>query len=530
MTCEPLESPGPQERVPPLVWGVAICGVLVAAFFLCLHPIAVTDFWWQAKTGELIVRQGIPRSDPFGWTSGGAPWMVHEWLTEVFFYLALTRLGEWSLVLYKAGLAVLALGLVGLRAWKRSGSLPLSLGVVLLAALVVRNYADLRPQMLTFVLLAGLLLALDEYREGRLPRLPWLLPLVFLLWANLHGGVVVGLALAAIWVAGEALGRRFYAAGGPSVGPPALGVLAAAVAVCANPNGWHVYRYPFEVLGHPEVRGYITEWWSPNFHHSLLRAFEVMLLLTPAAYAARALAPAGEKARPVSLGELGVLLAMGHAALIAQRNTAPFALAAAPLIAEGAALAWQSANLGSLRGWLGAPGLRRAGAVLTALTACFAAWAAQPREDNSRPWWARRPIPPDRWYAYGTAQEFFPQEAVALMQEGEWPGRLYNDYVWGGYLIWELYPKRKVFVDGRAEVYYPSRAFDDEMLIHQVRDGWDRALDRREVRVILTARGGGLAAALRRHPAWELAFTGPVEVVYLRRREGLTAPARPGVP
>jgi len=517
--------------------GAAAAGTLVAAFFLALNPIAATDFWWQAKTGELIVRGGFPRSDPFGWTSGGAPWLVHEWLTEVFFYFALTRLGEGWLVAYKAGLAVLALALVLARAWRRSGSLPLSLGVVLLAALALRNYTDLRPQMVTFVLLAGLLLALDEYREGRARRLPWALPALFALWANLHGGVVVGLALAVIWLVGEALGHRCFPnqppvpnseLRTPNSGPLrlALGVLASAAAVCLNPNGWHVYRYPFEVLGHPEVRDYITEWFSPNFHHAALLPFEALLLLTAAAYGLRAVAGRGA----VSLGELGVLLAMAHAALIAQRNTAPFALAAAPLIAEALAGAWRAADLGGLRERLEAPWARTLGAGALAAATLVAALAAVPREGSpKRPWWERRPLPAERWYAYGAALEHFPRDAVDLMKEGEWPGRMYNDYVWGGYLIWELYPRRQVFVDGRAEVYYPSGAFDDEMRIHQVRQGWDEALDRRLVRVVLTARGGGLASALRRHPAWEQVFTGPVEVVFVRRRETLTSPPRPGV-
>src|SRR6185369_11439927 len=109
--------------------------------------------------------------------------------------------------------------------------------------------------------------------------------------------------------------------------------------------------------------------------------------------------------------------------------------------------------------------------------------------------------------------------AVARMKRGEWPGAIYNDYVWGGYLIWELYPNRPVFIDGRAEVYYKSGAFDDEMTIHNVAWGWEQALDRRGVQVILTDKASSLAYTLQRSPGWRLAFAGgegEVEAVYER--------------
>src|SRR5688572_32135439 len=192
----PPEDAGPSwlDRASSALLGLSVLLALAVVFFACLNPISVTDFWWQAKTGEIIVRTGsVPARDPFSWTANGEPWLVHEWLTEVFFYLAYVHLPEWLLLFYKCGLAALACALVLARAWIRSGSLVLAIGAALAAGFVTRNYADLRPQMVTFVLLSGLLLALDEYHAGRMRRLPWALPLVFLLWANLHGGVVVGL-------------------------------------------------------------------------------------------------------------------------------------------------------------------------------------------------------------------------------------------------------------------------------------------------------------------------------------------------
>jgi len=487
---------------------------LVVVFFACLAPIAVTDFWWQAKTGELIVRTGsVPSRDPFSWTSAGQPWLVHEWLTEVFFYFAFTYLPNGVLVFYKSGLAVLACALVMARAWLRCGSLPLAIAAAVAAGLVLRNYADLRPQMVTFVLLAGLLLALDEYRAGRMRRLPFVIPPLFILWANLHGGVVVGLILISIWIVGETAGQWFFARRWEGLARLAAAVGLSFLAVALNPNGFHVYAYPFQVLGHPEVMDYITEWWSPNFHHESMRAFEGMLLCTFAA-----LALAAPRANEARFGEVLVLGAMAHAALLSQRNTAPFALCAAPVLASALATLWDCASLGTVRAAAAHPVFRTAGAMLLTAGLVGLLFTHLPRtHEQSGGRTVSRVVAPSKWFEHGINLDSFPRTAVAQMEHGMWPGRIYNDYIWGGYLIWKLHPERKVFIDGRAEVYYPTKTFDDEMTIHRVSAGWREALDRRGVEVVLTAVSGSLAAALARDPDWQLSFRGPVEVVYTRK-------------
>lgn len=500
--------PSPTER--SLAW-LLPGAALAAAFFLCMAPIAVTDFWWQLRTGELIVRTGrIPRTDPFSWTAFGQPWMVHEWLSEVIFYLVHRHLPHPALLFLKSGLATIALGLAYYRCRARGAGPVWSAALVVAAASVVRNYADLRPQMFTFVLLGILLILLDRYWNREDARLAWFLPPIFALWANLHGGVVFGIGLVGFWLAAEAKATALGApgaAGWPAIRRFAVAWAAAAVAAGLNPNGFHVYTYPAHVLGHPQVMDYISEWWSPNFHNRLMWPFGAMLVGLICC-----LGVAGPGARP-RWGETAVLGAMALAALHSQRNTAPFAIAAAPVMA--CALSDLAGRAGERALSLPLRHVGKSGALLTLLGLLAIAGRHVPRYH------------PSAWtdLAIGTAA--FPSAACALMQEGHWPGRLYNDYIWGGYLIWRLYGSRPVFVDGRAEVYYPTKAFDDEMTIHRTEPGWDRALDRRGVEVILTQKSDSLARALRRHPSWKLAFTGPVEVVYIRSRSGNAARTLP---
>ncbi len=502
-------SPHPVQPAPPapasaldrVMSGIVTVLALSICFFIAFRPVEITDFWWQARTGQWILdHRTVPARDPFSWTSESQPWLAHEWLTEIAFYLAQTRLPEGWMVAYKCGLAAAACGLVMLRCRLRGAGPVLSTAGGILAATALRNYADVRPQMLTFILLGLLLLGLDGYREGRWTRLPWLLPGLFLLWANLHGGVVIGLALLFIWVAGESLGAWLFRETSVGLKPLLVGACLSAAAVLVNPNGWHVYTYPFQVLGHPAVMDYIVEWYSPDFHSPLMRGFELTLLGTFGI-----LAIARRKERRV--GEVLVIAAMAHAALVSQRNTAPFALAAAPAAVAGLMALWNE-----IRPLSPAPALTGGNQRRWVASAAWGVVLAGVL------WWIYpRSISPGEWQSRLTGADNFPRTAVALMRDGRWPGKLYNDYVWGGYLIWELWPARKVFIDGRAEVYYPTGAFDSEMRIHYAVAGFDKELDRWDVDVVLTRRNGNLAAAMARLPNWRKAFYGLIEEVHVRK-------------
>lgn len=471
--------------------------LLMAAFAAALKPAPANDFWWQARTGGLILEQGrIPQQDPFSWTSAGERWFVHEWLTEIFFYLAHARWGDGWLLLYRCGFLAAAAGLIYLRCRRRGAGLAAATLAAAPALLVLRNYADLRPQMVSYFLIALLLLLLDDSGCRPPARLILVLGLLFALWANLHGGVVVGVAILWIWLLGEWVENLVFRKN-PAPRGLTLAALAASAAVLLNPDGWNIYLYPFKVMGHPLVLDYITEWFSPSFHRPVHRPFLLLLLATPCA--ALLSARVGGRTRT---SELLTLAALAYGALLIQRNTVAFAIAAAPPLAVGLSLLARFVIRRSEAAAAAAPAASLAVMLLVPALLLRHVWPG---------------APPNAWMAYSAGYSRFPAAAAARLKQGEWPGRLYNDYVWGGYLIWHLYPQRKVFIDGRAEIYYRSGAFDSEITIHRVNRGWRRELDRWRIDVVLTNRNERLASALSMDPAWALAFTGPVEAVFIRR-------------
>jgi hypothetical protein len=491
------DSPLARRVLPALAALVGLAALALCAFLFLTRSLPLCDFGWQVKTGELIFRQGrIPRADSFSWTSTGQPFVVQEWLPNVLFYLAYSRLPHWVLILYKTLLGLAAIMLVFGRAWLRSRSYWMALGATLVCAGCLQNLIDIRPGMFTFMLVAALMWGLDAYREGRARRLPWLLPPMFAVWANLHGGVVVGFALLFLWIGGLWLGRLLRREAVPPLRPLVIGALAAVAAAGLNPSGFGILVYPFWVLSHPTVTDRVLEWLSPSFHEKGWLVYEVLLLGTLALFGF---------SRRRSLADLLVLVAVAHASLGAVRNVALFTLVAAPFLAEGATVFLSRARRQLAPFRFGVPA--RVMAAVGALVVLVAAtWQVRPR------------VAPGQWFQEYGAMNTFPEEAAQRLAAGAWPGRLYNDYGWGGYLIWKLYPARQVFADGRAEVHYQTHAFDDSIEIGGGAATYQSRLDRWGIQTILTQKDGPLAQRLDESKSgqWKKVFTGKREAVYVR--------------
>ena len=182
--------------------------VFVAALFLGLFALAARnvtdpDVWWHLKTGQYIAdHKSLPHTDPFSYTRAGQPWVAHEWLSELLMY-NLLRTTRWG------GLIVIFAAVLTAAFWflyLRCGPASYVAGVATLcAAWATAPVWGIRPQVLS-LLLTSLWLLILERSERNLKLLWWTLPLT-LLWVNLHAGFALGLALSALFLAGEWIER-----------------------------------------------------------------------------------------------------------------------------------------------------------------------------------------------------------------------------------------------------------------------------------------------------------------------------------
>jgi hypothetical protein len=471
-----------------------VIAILFAGIFAMAARVPFdADVWWHLAGGRLIAQSGMaPASDPFSWSVPGRPWIDNGWLWQLALYALYAATGTGGLVALVALAATAACACVYA---VMDGSPYTRAAVCVLAAAAAAPVWSARPQMATFVLTAvAQALVWRFVTGGRARELAWLVPLT-VLWVNLHAGfVALYVVLGAAWL-GLVLEGRVRPPGprrGQAWSLVAVGA-ASLLVVPLNPYGVAMWTYPFYNAGQAFARAYISEWASPDFHQTVAQPFLVLLL---ALVGALALSPR----RPGAV-ELITVLAFAALALQAQRGVGLFALAAAPVLAR---------QLAALEpAWLARPAAPSRAAALVnwgllavvVLAAALKAWLPATPASTAQALQAMNlPVAAQQWLA---------RERPAA--------RLFNDYNWGGYLIWTGYPPRQVFIDGRADLYGDPFLFE-YIDIAAARGEWRAALARYGVDTVLAPPDSALARALAREPGWRLAFGGDGEpaVVFTR--------------
>lgn len=479
----------------------SLFAVMLLAF--AMRGVADPDMWWHLRTGQWIIEEGFPKTDPFSLTKFGEPWVAHEWLADVFMW-GVYRLGGLK------GLSLAFAGLITGTFWLVSrtnvGKPYLATLIALLAALTASVTWGTRPQMFNILFLALFLYFIERYRAGSLTirGLLWLIPLTTL-WANFHSGYLVGVVVLGVYTVGEA-GQMVIRKLWPltpftegltewrPIGQLGLVTVGSLLAAALNPNGVHIWIYPFETLGSPAMQRYINEWQSPNFHLWDFRIFAIMIGVGVLAWTWSSHKP--------HLAEMLLFAGGAAAGLISARNIPLFAVAAAPIISRHLLSAFTGHPLYRiLAGTAPDPSLSRLlrwlnGFILLTALLIAAVWVG--RQLNK--------LQPD-------IENQFPIAAVDYLQETGLADKvIFNDYTYGGYLIWRGIP---VFVDGRADLY------GDEFLFYYLKTylagpEWQEPLDEWDVEVVLMRRGTTLTTVLTTSSAWDKVYEDDLIQIFTR--------------
>lgn len=402
------------------------------------------DLWGHIRFGQVILAAGhVIRTDPYSYSAAGHTWIDHEWLTEVIMAVSYNFLGVLGLRLLKLTLTVLTFVFLAksLRA-TRAPSWLQSL-VLVVCAVAVSMQMAFRPQLFSFALLSAIifLLARDIYQGGA--RL-WLAIPILLLWANLHGAFIAGLAALGIYTA--SFGLRSTSARHSLGRAYKLGTITAAAtfATFVTPYGLGTWHTVLHALTNPLTSNIIQDW--QPFARALALQWRLShvgcvyylcaLAMVAAFVVAIVLAPASD-----DLELIVVATSMIVSAAIAVRNLPLALIAIAPPLAHHLALAVktniattehpvrEAAKAHMHRSWI-QQGL------LYALALSVMWESGQFSKELS-------------------CGEGFPSGAVRFMKSHELHGNVLNSFDWGEYLIWHLEPDSKVFVDGRYDTVYP---------------------------------------------------------------------------
>jgi hypothetical protein len=464
-----------------VLWlGLVLCIALCIAFLL---PVTPEDYWWYLRVGQQTLTSGaIPGVDTFTYTIAGQTVYYHSWGAAVLFWL-IYKAGGLALTVFLRGFVVaVTYAVVWFLSRKLSGGRITASLVLLAAILASSNNWAIRPQLFTYPLFALALLILYQWQNGN-KRSIWWLPLIALVWGNLHGSYLILFALiGAALVFGKGDRRGLL-----------LVMLASALGICLNPRGWHSWQYAVQMVASPANQQLTKEWGPPVNSGWQMHLFFLWLLAFPL------LAVFSKK--KLSALEWCWFLGFGFMALWGLRYGIWFILLLAVLTSELLA-GWEDK-------WLPAKADGNFALNLSfPLLIILVTLALLPGLREG--WWKQSPpVTTDT-----------PVAATAWLKDhAELKGPVFSEMGFASYLEFEL-PERPVWIDSRVSSAFPysESMWNDYRDIESAAWDWEPKLDATGANLLLVSPTiqPELAAALQQSTAWCKVYSDDVAQIYSR--------------
>jgi hypothetical protein len=473
--------------------------LVILIFDRLTSTVADMDLWGYLAFGRLYWETGrFPYQDVFSYVPTLDPWVYHEWLTGVLFFLLYQTLGAAGLQVLKYGAGLAALSLVYLTARQRgAGPLAAALGVYLVHALLRLGFSPVRAQVFTIFFFALTLYLLEKARQRGYWRGLWLLVPVQIFWCNLHGGFVAGLGLTGIYALGATVSRR----------PSRLywgALLISGGATLLNPYGLDYWIYLVRAISMP--RPEILEWASVYRLYQLgMPKWPLVYFLFLNVFVVIWWARKGELTAGLALAA-AMYLGWRH-----QRHQVLFLILAGAFLPD--LMATYLEDLRTRPGFMAA--WRRLGwkiplavAGAIALFSVHHAWRQGPLS-------LKTPALPG---VQAESLTYYPLGAVDYLRQHQLSGKILVYFDWGEYLLWTLYPHCRVALDGRFETVYPEKVCREYFDFIFARPNWREFLDKYPPDLILLDSRSQINALIREETDWRPVYSDPGCTLFLRRK------------
>ncbi len=467
----------------------AIGGIAFKKKFFVIDP----DIWWHLKVGDWIVDHfALPHTGILSRTAASRPWVAYSWGYEVLLSKAYAWFGLIGIGVYGALLTVAVAFAIYWMLHRLSGRFwPSVMGASVVCAAFLFDGSP-RPFFFSIALFAlTLTLLLEAHRSARIEGLYWL-PVVFLLWANLHIQFIYGLFLVGLYV-GVNLVQKLASTVGLSptflrsptlpLGKLLILFAACALATLAGPNFYHPYQVVFE-------------------YSKAKFAYSVIIELQPLSF------------RYVSQFLELFIAAAGFYAEGWQKKLDPFKLA---LLAIASVVAFRTMR----DGWF----------ICLPAAACIADSPTPEEETDRRATWfegagiaaalailllllLNATNMTQRGLDRAISAEY-PVNAINFLRRNPVPGPLYNNLNWGGFLMWYM-PESPVAIDGRNDLYgdeLDKLFYDSQSAAGSYKT--DPYLN--ESGVVLLDSKLPLAKILSIDPRFQLVYQDEIATLYARR-------------
>ncbi|MDP2922035.1 MAG: tetratricopeptide repeat protein [Candidatus Omnitrophota bacterium] len=403
-----------------------ILSLLLAFLFISqTNTILDTDLWCHFKTGEYIVKNiSVPRQDIFSYTLEGKPWIDHEWLSQILLYTVFTKSG-WAginilkVLLISACFLILLYFLIS-----RHGKIIYAALFTLLSILAFGYRSFIRPEIFSYLMLCLFFYMLESDKRA------YILPILQILWTNLHGYFILGPIMVFLYCVGELISGDFIKA-------KRLGMIFIMVSLACfiNPYFYKGALYPAWVLVgvFSEQKDWIagiSELKMPvNADFGRYVFFWVFAIASSVTFLLNL-----KKAR---MRHVFIFLGAFAASYMAVRNIPIFIFIAMPIAVINLNEAGIAGNIKEKKYYIPA-------AIIIAMASYFFI---------SDKYYAFTNQIPQRKTEFKAMRFLTPFGACDFLEKNNIKGRIFNTVDFGHYIAYRFYPEKRIFIDTRTELY-----------------------------------------------------------------------------
>ena len=444
------------------------------------------DIWWHLNDAQQILQGHLPRLDTFSWTAKGSPWMDHEWLSEIPFYLSYKTLGLRGLYGCAFLLSLITLWLILYRTTKKTGDLKNSFVVAVYCVLL--TVVSFGPRMLLFgwIYMLIMLIALDRFQEGH-EKAVWVIPPLFLLWVNSHGSWMIGLVVFSI-IAGAGLFQfefgqiEAYRWSRRQLKLLVTVGLLSVGALFVNPYGYKLVMYPFDMAFHQKLNiQYVQEWASVDFHNA--RGKVVFIAL------AAVLACSFLSKKKILLADLLLLILAFYSGFTYVRFLFLLAILVSPFLTARIHL------FPPYDAKLDKPILNL---VFGLVVLGIIVWR----------------FPTETKLKTELEKSFPADQSISFLRDHNIRQNVLTHYMWGGYLEHSL-PELPVFVDSRVDIFEYNGTLKDYLNMIAMKEPL-AILDRRKIEYVYFDPNEPLVYFLRHTGNWDVLYEDKVSILLKR--------------
>jgi hypothetical protein len=481
MNCGEFEK----ECRRTLLW---VLVYLIPAFQAML-PVEDPDLWWHLRTAQWIVaHRQVPMVDPFSTYGTGKPWVAYSWLFELIVYGLHQAFGLVGIVALTVVMALL-IALV-LHCLIRPAKLPFVLEIGILAAALgsLKPLITQRSWLFSILFFAIELHLLFYVRRTGKSAWLWALPPLFALWANFHIQFLYGLAALGFFLADMMVARlqggdsRQTAKTSIPIAQSFVVAGSCGIAMLATPYHYHILRPIMEITTQTGAFSNIVE-------------LHPMFFRTPGDWLVLALALAGFYLlgweRSLRLFPLLLLVMGSFLGFRARRDVWVLVLTVVAVAGEFRGIERDPDRFEFTR--------FRALAIFAGV-ALGAFFIGNHRQINNQ-------------HLERVIEQQFPVKAVQFIREQRYPGPLFNNFDWGGYLIWAL-PEIPVSIDNRMNVHGDLRI--ERSLATWGGNDWSSDPELMNARLVVAEIWRPLVSLLRADPRFRLVYEDSTAAVFLR--------------